>query len=79
MSTGISPENELYIDNAVANGLFQDREQAINTAIELLKRRERIIRDVNSGIDQLKKGLGRPFDVEAIMAQIDQRLNEKGK
>lgn len=79
MSTGISPENELYIDNAVATGLFQDRGQAINTAIELLKHREQLIRDVNSGIGQLEKGLGRPFDIEAIMAQIDERLSETGK
>jgi Arc/MetJ-type ribon-helix-helix transcriptional regulator len=77
MSTGISPENEQYIDHAVATGLFQDRGQALNTAIELLKRRERLIRDVNSGIDQLEKGLGRPFDIEAIMGQIDDRLREK--
>jgi Arc/MetJ-type ribon-helix-helix transcriptional regulator len=79
MSTGISPENEQYIDNAVANGLFQDRGQAINIAIDLLKRRERLIRDVNSGIDQLDKGLGRPFDIEAIMAQVDERLSAKGQ
>ncbi len=77
MSTGISPENEQYIDHAVATGLFQDCGQALNTAIELLKRRERLIRDVNSGIDQLEKGLGRPFDIEAIMGQIDDRLREK--
>ena len=67
---GISPENERYLDNAVANGLFQDRRQAINTAIELLKRRERLVRDVNSGIDQLERGLGRPFDIEAIMGKL---------
>ena len=79
MDTDISHENEQYIDTAVANGFFQDRGQALNTAIELLKRRERIIRDVNSGIDQLESGLGRPFDIETIMAQIDQRLSEKGK
>ena len=78
MSTGISPENESYIDTAVANGLFQDRGQAINTAIELLKRRERLIRDVNSGIDQLERGMGQPFDIEAIMAQIDDRLSKRG-
>jgi Arc/MetJ-type ribon-helix-helix transcriptional regulator len=77
MSTGISPENEIYIETAVANGLFQDRGQAINTAIELLKRRERLIRDVNSGIGQLESGLGQPFDIETIMAQIDDRLNEE--
>ena len=79
MSAGISPENELYIDHAVASGLFQDRGQALNSAIELLKRRERLIRDVNSGIDQLDKGLGEPFDVEAMMADIDAQLRAHGE
>jgi Arc/MetJ-type ribon-helix-helix transcriptional regulator len=60
----------------VASGTFQDRGQALNTAIELLKRREQRIREVNLGIDQLERGLGRPFDVNAIMAQIDERLND---
>ena len=75
MSTGMSPENEQYIDRAVASGLFQDRGQAINTAIELLKRRERLIRDVNSGIEQIEKGHGRPFDIDSIVSQIDERLD----
>ncbi len=76
MNAGISPENEQYIDHAVAIGLFQDRGQALNTAIELLKRRERLIHDVNSGIDQLENGQGRPFDIETIMGQVDDRLRE---
>jgi len=73
MNAGLSPENENYIDQAVANGLFQDGGQALNSAIELLKRRERLIRDVNSGIDQLERGLGEPFYIDAIMADIDTR------
>ena len=44
--------------------------EAINTAIELLKRRTALIRDVNAGIEQLEQGLGKPFDVEAIMSAV---------
>ncbi len=79
MSIDLSPENESYIDQAVANGLFQDRHQALNAAIELLKRRERLIRDVNSGIEQLEKGQGEPFDIDAIMADIDEQLGRQGQ
>ena len=56
MNTDLSPENENFIDHAVATGLFQDRGKALNAAIDLLKRREGLIRDVNSGIDQLDAG-----------------------
>jgi Arc/MetJ-type ribon-helix-helix transcriptional regulator len=79
MSAGLSPENENYIDQAVASGLFHDRGQALNTAIELLKRRERLIRDVNSGIEQLEKGLGQPFDIDDIMGEIDGQLDKQGE
>ncbi len=79
MSIDISPENERYIDHAVATGMFRDRSQALNAAIELLKQREQLIRDVNLGIEQLEKGQGKPLDVEAIMAQIGQRLRKMGK
>jgi Arc/MetJ-type ribon-helix-helix transcriptional regulator len=79
MSTGLSPENDNYIDLAVATGLFQNRDQAINTAVELLKRREGLIREVNSGIEQLEKGLGEPFDIETIMAEIDEQLSKPGE
>jgi Arc/MetJ-type ribon-helix-helix transcriptional regulator len=79
MNTDLSPENENFIDHAVATGLFQDRGKALNAAIDLLKRREGLIRDVNSGIDQLERGQGVPFDIDAIMAKIDERLGESGK
>jgi hypothetical protein len=79
MSIDLSPENQSYLDQSVANGLFQHHEHALNTAVELLKRRERLIRDVNSGIEQLEKGLGEPFDIEAMMADIDAQLGKKSR
>lgn len=74
MSTDITPENEHFLEHAVAVGMFHDRGEALNTAIELLKRRAELIRDVNAGIEQLEQGLGKPMDVEAIMSAIDARL-----
>jgi Arc/MetJ-type ribon-helix-helix transcriptional regulator len=79
MRIDLSPENENYIDQTVANGLFHDREHALNAAVELLKRRERLIRDVNSGIEQLEKGLGEPFDIEGMMAEIDEQLGRQDR
>jgi Arc/MetJ-type ribon-helix-helix transcriptional regulator len=75
----ISSENELYIDSAIASGFFQDRGHAVNTAIELLKRRQEHIKDVNLGIGQLEQGLGQTFDIDSIMAAIDERLHQAAK
>jgi Arc/MetJ-type ribon-helix-helix transcriptional regulator len=76
MSTDITPENEHFLEQAVAVGMFEDRGQAINAAIDLLKRRAELIRDVNAGIEQLEQGFGKPLDVEAILSRIDARLDE---
>jgi len=40
MSTDLSPSNEQYIEDAVARGVFESREQALDAAVELLKIRQ---------------------------------------
>ncbi len=70
MATNLSPENEQYIQQAVAAGLYHDRGEALNRAVELLKRREQLIRDVNLGIEQLERGEGMPLDIEEIKATV---------
>ena len=74
MSTSITPENEHFLEYAVEVGMFRDRNEVLNAAIDLLKRRKEMIRDVNAGIEQLEQGLGKPMDVEAILSAIDARL-----
>ena len=61
MATDLSPENEQYIQTAIASGLYHDRGEALDRAVELLKKREQLIRDVNLGIEQLERGEGVPF------------------
>jgi Arc/MetJ-type ribon-helix-helix transcriptional regulator len=70
MSSQLSPENENYLQYAVTTGLFHDRGEALDKAVELLKKREQLIGDVNRGIDQLERGDGVPFDLEAIKSEI---------
>jgi Arc/MetJ-type ribon-helix-helix transcriptional regulator len=79
MSMQLSPENEQYVQSAVSMGLYHDRGEALDTAVELLKRREALIRDVNRGIEQLERGEGIPFDIEAIKAELDRRLKERNR
>jgi Arc/MetJ-type ribon-helix-helix transcriptional regulator len=75
MSTQPSPENERYLQNAISTGLFHDRGEALDKAVELLKKRELLIHDVNCGIEQLERGEGIPFDVEAIKAEIHAKFH----
>jgi antitoxin ParD1/3/4 len=70
MSTQLSPENEQYLQNAVSTGLFHDRGEALDKAVDLLKKRELLLREVNRGIEQLEQGEGIPFDLEALRAEI---------
>ena len=77
MSTDISPQNEQYIQEAIARGSFESRDQALDAAIELLKRREDTIREVNAGIEELERGEGRPLDIEKMKAEIREGLAEE--
>jgi len=74
MASEISPENEQFIQHAIQAGMFRTRAEALDTAIELLKCREQLIRDVNAGIEQLERGEGEPLDIECIKAEVRARV-----
>ncbi len=73
-SNSLSPENEQFIENAVSVGLYHDRAEALDRAVELLRCREQLVSDVNEGIAQLERGEGVPLDMEAIKAVVRHRL-----
>lgn len=72
MSSNLSPDNERYLEHAVATGMYHDRGKALDSAVELLRRRGQLIRDVNKGIEQLERGAGRPLDIEKVKAAVRQ-------
>ena len=74
MSTNLTPENEQFIETVVAAGRYHDRDEALNRAVELLKSREQLIRDVNLGIEQLERGEGKEWNMEEINAKVRARL-----
>jgi antitoxin ParD1/3/4 len=74
MSTGLSPENEQFIERAVSLGIYHNRGEALDRAVELLRYREQFIRDVNDGIEQLERGEGVPLDIDEIKASVHARL-----
>jgi Arc/MetJ-type ribon-helix-helix transcriptional regulator len=58
----ISPDNEQFLEKAVAAGRFADRGEALDAAIRLLRRREELIDAVDSGVDQLNAGRYTEYD-----------------
>lgn len=68
MSTSISPENEQFLQRAVADGRFADQGQALDAAIQLLRNREELRAAINRGVEQLDQGPA--FEYEAT--QVDQ-------
>jgi putative addiction module CopG family antidote len=77
MSTNLTPENEQFIENVIASGLYHNRDEALNRAVELLKKRDSLIRDVNQGIEQLERGEGKLWNMEDINAKVRAQLETK--
>ena len=58
MSVDLSPTNEQFLDEAVKEGRYAHRKDALNEAVDLLRKRDQLIRDVNEGIRELRNGEG---------------------
>ena len=63
MANNLTPESDRYIKQAVANGMYQSEEQALEQAVELLKKRDQLRADVAAGIRQADCGELLPADL----------------
>jgi Arc/MetJ-type ribon-helix-helix transcriptional regulator len=82
MSSDLSPQNEQFIEHAVASGLFPSRQAALDAAVESLRTK----RDepqplppehatlVEDGLLSLNQGLGVPWDAESAKQRVQHRL-----
>ena len=73
MHVEISPENQQYLQQLVQDGLYLSQAQAIDVAIELLKRQEQLQRELQLGIDQANRGELRDGD------EVFRRLEERAR
>ena len=71
MATGISPKNEEYIRQAVADGRFDSRQQALDEAVELLREDAETIDAIQEGLDSIDRGEGIP------LSEADVKLRNK--
>ena len=74
MNSNLSPENEQFLEHAIEVGMYHDRGEAMDKAVELLRQREQLVSNVNEGIEQLERGEGVPLDIEAIKTTMRSRL-----
>jgi len=77
MSTDLLPENERFIQDVVASGWFQSRGEALDLAVELLKRRKAIL-DHIEGTRQLDNGEGIHLHGEAELRAFFDEINAEG-
>jgi len=79
MSADISPENELFIQQAIRDGYFQTRAQALEEAVELLKRRVELRRQIDEGIRQLDNGEGIELHGEEELHAFFEEIKAEGR
>jgi Arc/MetJ-type ribon-helix-helix transcriptional regulator len=73
MSTDISPQNEQFIQHVIDRGIFHDRNQVLDEAVELLRRRQELLDHIDEGTRQLRSGEGiELFGEEALRAYFEQ-------
>lgn len=77
MSGRLSPENEQFLDQAVATGVYHDRDEALDEAVRLLRRREQLVEEVNRGIEQISRGETVPFDLSEMKAALRRHLQAR--
>lgn len=70
MSSDLSPQSEQYLADAVQRGVFPSRGAALERAVNLLRQREQLIRDVNEGIEAIERGEYGPLDFDELKARI---------
>lgn len=78
MSTDLSPHNEQFIDQVVARGDFHDRTQALDQAVELLRRRQELLDHIDRGAGQLRRGEGIELHGEEELRAFFSRIQTEG-
>jgi antitoxin ParD1/3/4 len=71
MASNISPENEQFIQHELASGVYPSRAELLNEALNLLKRRRDLQREIQAGVDS---GPGVP--ASQVFAKLEQQARQ---
>ena len=86
MNVVLSPEMERFVQEKVKTGQFRSPSEVIDSALTVLKESESLTpealeelrQELRSGIEQLDRGEGQPWDLEALKTRVRQNV-ERGK
>jgi Arc/MetJ-type ribon-helix-helix transcriptional regulator len=78
MVTDVSPAHEAFITDALARGLYKDRRELLQSAIELLRRKEEILDEVRAGLQELQAGDCLELD-DAGLDALGQQIAREGR
>lgn len=78
MGVDLSPQNEQFIQQVVACGAFHDRTQALDQAVELLRRRQELLDHIDEGSRQLRRGEGIEIHGEDELRAFFDRIQAEG-
>lgn len=78
MSIDLSPLNERFLDHVVARGVFHNRVEALDEAVDLLRKRQEFLDHVDEGTRQLRNGEGIELRGEAQLQTLFDRIETEG-
>ena len=82
MPTAFSIENEEFLAQQIANGVYADRDEALNSAVESLRQQKELLDRLDEGRRQLDSGECVDHDDESLRIFFDglkQRVLEHGR
>jgi Arc/MetJ-type ribon-helix-helix transcriptional regulator len=79
----LPPDLDHRVQAYVASGGFQNEDEVLRTALDVLEEREQEkLRRWHEGnritMEQSKQGLSKPLDEEAVLARLRSRLEKEG-
>lgn len=72
MAGGISRNNEQFIDQQIEQGVFRDRDQVLDAAVELLRKRRDYLDRIKNGRQQLDQGEYDEYDDDTLQRRFEQ-------
>jgi len=79
MSSELSPENELFLRDKIASGLFASRDDAMAAGIEMLRKRDEMVSQIAASRRQLDTGELCEYDDESLVRRFEELKRRAGR
>lgn len=77
MSSELSPDRDAIVARLVEVGCFNDRRQALDHAVDLLREEAETIEEIREGLASIDRGEGIPLDEAVRMLREKHRIPEQ--